>query len=125
MWYMAYRRFPTPEASWARIGCLRKFGVEEPATDSGKYLVSVYFANTILSMGGFGDFEPQNRDEFTAVMVIQAYNYSVITYIIGTMTMIISRMDADTSDFRRTFRSLNAVRARGAAPARPAPRALV
>ncbi|GMH32961.1 hypothetical protein BSKO_00795 [Bryopsis sp. KO-2023] len=72
-----------------------------------QYITTVYWAMTTLTTVGYGDFAAVNVYERAFCMAIMLINLSLTAYILGNMTLILTKSDNITSQFRDTIAKVN------------------
>jgi len=88
------------DGSWMLVA-QEKLGFFEADNCVDKYLLSLYWAVTVLSSVGFGDITPGTRAEFLCAIVCMGIGGCVWAYIVGSVCGMVSALDKYRIDVER------------------------
>lgn len=72
-----------------------------------KYVAAIYWSIVTLTTTGYGDFHPENTDEFIFCAVYMLTTMAITSYVLGNMTAIIVKLSSRVQDYvSRKFRPL-------------------
>lgn len=88
MWYFTARMDDFSPDCW-----VVRYGYENE-DDGTLYLISFYFAFTILTTVGYGDIVAYTTEEVCIAILWMIFGVCVYSFIIGTLTALFAAMDA-------------------------------
>eukprot|EP00958_Prasinococcus_capsulatus_P004934 scaffold459_cov391-Prasinococcus_capsulatus_cf.AAC.5 len=71
-----------------------------------QYVTSVYWSFTTASTVGYGDISPVSEAERIFVIVVFIINLSLTSYILGNMTLIVTKHDTEVGEYRNQLAGL-------------------
>ena len=71
-----------------------------------KYVLSFYWSTTTLTTVGYGDMSPVTTDEMILTVVIMIFGSVIFATIFGTITNVLSEMDANNKRYMRKIETL-------------------
>uniref|UniRef100_A0A383VF86 Cyclic nucleotide-binding domain-containing protein n=1 Tax=Tetradesmus obliquus TaxID=3088 RepID=A0A383VF86_TETOB len=85
---------------------------QEAATIQGKgtvdfYIFSFYWAIVTFATLGYGDVTPSTTPEIVFTIVYVAINVVVWAYVLGTITLLVTKQDEETGQYRQRMAALN------------------
>mmetsp|Transcript_37196 Transcript_37196/g.117068 ORF Transcript_37196/g.117068 Transcript_37196/m.117068 type:complete len:1082 (+) Transcript_37196:459-3704(+) len=81
-----------------------------------QYVTSMYWAITTLSTVGYGDISPVSNVEKLITVFYMIMNLGLSSYLLGNMTMLLTRADQSTGDYRMQVNVLEKFMSRNAIP---------
>lgn len=101
--YLARLNDFDPESSWVGLYAPELLG----ASLSDRYSTSIYWAFTTLTTVGYGDYSPVGSAERSVTIVIMLFNLCLSAYILGNMTLLATKNDAQVSEYRTNMQRLH------------------
>eukprot|EP00850_Spirogloea_muscicola_P010428 SM000061S19255 [mRNA] locus=s61:457048:462535:+ [translate_table: standard] len=71
------------------------------------YVTSIYWAMTTLSTTGYGDFAAFTNSERLWTAGFMAINLGLTAYVLGNMTVLLTKADAQTAQYRDKLATIN------------------
>jgi CRP-like cAMP-binding protein len=103
LYLIARIHFFDPETTW--VGAFVPTLPQQPL--ARQYVTSVYWGMTTLTTVGYGDLSPVGVWERVFCMLIMIVNLAISAYILGNMTLLATRQDAQTADNRGHLHDLH------------------
>ena len=70
------------------------------------YTTSLYWSVVTFTTVGYGDFSPMNASEQIFGMIFMLLNITLMSYIIGSITLLVVKNDEATSEYRTNINTL-------------------
>lgn len=115
-YYLLAARHPKSEESSTWLGAtLPNFREESLWT---RYVTSIYWSITTLTTVGYGDLHPVNKGEMVYDIFFMLMNLALTAYIIGNMTILITRLTARTRAYRDSVQAVTHFATRNRLPSK-------
>eukprot|EP00775_Hariotina_reticulata_P002549 gene2549-2852_t len=101
-WYIAWQ-----EGQGPRTWVAREQEMLSGRTTIELYIFSFYWALVTFATLGYGDVTPGTTAEVLFTIVYVSINIVVWAYILGTITLLVTKQDADTGHYRTRMVALN------------------